>query len=69
MDQKVPEQYLQCQQCGYVFKMEIKGVEKETSGFIIGQCPRCKGTDMLRIGETPDDVYLYYNVNVDPRYY
>ena len=60
--------YIQCQKCGHVYHIETNiPIDKL---YIASVCPGCgeygKG---LNCGNSEDDIYLYANINVDPRYY
>lgn len=61
------ESYVQCQACGYLHKTKIELSDEDL--YIKVYCPKCRdGTKHLWCGE-PEDVYMNYNLNVDPRYY
>ena len=68
------EQFYQCQECGHLHKVEVKNTEpdSETNDKLYKSlwCVHCKVvTQQLDCGTQADDVYIYYNVNVDPNYY
>ena len=60
--------YIQCQHCGHVFQ-----IEKNTpidKLYITSFCPGCgKYGNGLNCGDSKDDLYLYVDINADPRYY
>lgn len=60
--------WIQCQQCGEIhFIQKLIAIDKL---YITSFCPRCnKCTKGLNCGDNIDDIYLFENVNVDPRYY
>ena len=59
--------WVQCQSCGTVYKIMEK---LPTEALIVkAECPACNGTTALNCGEEYDDIYLYYNPNLDNRYY
>lgn len=61
--------YVQCQQCGSEQQVKVD-IDIESDPYVILKCPRCRGkTSHLWIGVSLDDKYLYYNINIDPRYY
>lgn len=66
---KQEQWWLQCSVCGHIHKKKmIYDVEDDL--YIEEICPRCRGkTRQLVCSEKEDDIYMYYNVNVDPRYY
>lgn len=56
--------WLQCQHCGHIYTIE-KGLPVEA--FIVESwCPKCGEDKALNCG---DDVYLYMDINIDPRNY
>lgn len=60
--------WLQCQMCGELHREKIN--LEDDNIYIQLKCPKCRdGTTQLIIGNDLDDLYLYCNVNVDPRYY
>lgn len=60
--------WFQCQQCGYLHKEKIR--DNSENLYIKIECPKCRGeTKHVCVGEHKEDVYLYGNLNVDPRYY
>ena len=63
------EGWAQCQVCGYLHKVKTKDTSEDDL-YIEEHCPRCRdGTKHLWCGESQEDVYIYYNLNADPRYY
>lgn len=61
--------WMQCQQCGKLHQVKTKDTSDDDL-YIEEYCPRCRdGTKHLWCGEQKEDVYIYYNVNVDPKYY
>ena len=61
--------WVQCQVCGEVHQIEIRNMSKDDL-YIITRCPGCRDeTKHLWCGENKEDIYMYYNVNVDPRFY
>ena len=62
------DNWIQCQVCGELHKVKTKDTSEDDL-FIDEYCPRCRdGTKHLWCGE-PEDIYMNYNLNVDPRYY
>ncbi len=64
------ESYVQCQACGHLHK--VKEVLMSEDYLYTEQiyCPKCRdGTKHLWCGENETDIYYYYNLNTDPRYY
>jgi hypothetical protein len=63
------EGLVQCQCCGTVHKTTIRNLSDDDL-FIEQWCPRCRDeTKHIYCGENVTDIYYYYNVNVDPRFY
>lgn len=59
--------WVQCQQCGHIY-MERK--LSEDTFVIESWCSKCGcETRALNCGEDINDIYVYMNVNVDPRNY
>lgn len=59
----------QCQVCGELHKTKIHNMSEDDL-FIKEYCPRCRDeTKHLWCGEDETEIYFYYNLNVDPRYY
>ena len=68
MDTKKEGTYVQCQNCGHIYYIE-KNIPINKL-YIASFCPRCKEyVNGLNCGNNKDDLYLFTNVNVDPRYY
>lgn len=60
--------WIQCQQCGEIyFIQESVPIDKL---YVASFCPRCdEYTKGLNCGDSIEDIYLFVNTNVDPRYY
>lgn len=58
--------WLQCQHCGYLYQTDAK-VGFDLS-IIDSVCPRCEYERALNCGND-EDIYRYYNTNLDERYY
>ena len=62
------EEYLQCNHCGCIHKAEIRCRDGDL--YIRNYCPHCEEvTTHLRCGERQEEIYWYYDVVNDPRYY
>jgi hypothetical protein len=63
--------WVQCQSCGELHKIKQKDTSiSDDDLYIRLHCPRCKdNTKHLWCGEDETEVYIYYNANLDPRYY
>lgn len=63
--------YVQCQVCGIVHKVQSKETSiSDDDLYTEVFCPKCRdGTQHLWCGEDETEIYVYYNLNVDPRYY
>ena len=62
------EEYLQCNKCGHIAKSEIRCRDDDL--YIRNYCPQCEeATTHLRCGEQPEEIYRFYDVVNDPRYY
>ena len=59
--------WIQCQSCGHIYYIEENvPIDKL---YVTSVCPRCDGDLGLNCGSKKDDVCLFANINVDPRYY
>lgn len=59
--------WIQCQCCGHVYT-----IQKEISidiSIIESKCPKCWYKIGLNCGDKKEDLYLFMNENIDPRYY
>lgn len=67
LDGKRQGNWIQCQSCGEIYRIpytiEVSKLYVET------QCPVCKSDMGLNIGTKKDDLYYFYNTNLDNRYY
>ena len=62
--------YFQCQLCGKIHQVDDKYKLKEGEIYSNLWCSQCgKTVRQLYCGTEEDDIYILYNVNVDPRYY
>lgn len=60
--------YVQCQYCGRISQEEIDvGLEDIYVGNYRCQCCGCNVG--LNCGHSRSDIYKYYNLNIDDRYY
>ena len=59
--------FVQCQTCGNIYYTEQ---EIPIDAFIIDSiCSNCGRTRALNCGKNREDIYLYMNEALDPRYY
>ena len=59
--------FVQCQYCGNIYYTEQ---EIPIDAFIINlKCPNCGDIRALNCGKNREDIYLYMNEALDPRYY
>lgn len=63
--------WVQCQNCGKLHKIKQKDISIfDDDLYIQLHCPQCRDdTKHLWCGEDETEVYIYYNANLDPRYY
>lgn len=59
--------YLQCCNCGEIFRVKRK--YKDEALYIKSLCSRCGNRKALNLGEDKSDIYLYYDVTKDDRYF
>lgn len=64
---KEKKTWIQCTDCGKMYYIK-KNVPIDKL-YVVSVCPRCNCEKGLNCGNDEEDVYLYVNVNVDPRYY
>lgn len=63
------DEYLQCCCCGHISKQQIQCNDDDL--YIDGvECEKCRQeVKHLRCGEDSSDVYMYYDVVLDKRFY
>lgn len=59
--------WVQCQKCGKIHRIRRK--LKVDQIYVTINCSRCGKATGLNLGDDKDQIYEYYNVNIDPRYY
>lgn len=59
--------FVQCQTCGEIYQIPYE-VEIDKL-YIEADCPKCGHQTGLNLGDKEEDIYFYYNVNLDNRYY
>lgn len=59
--------FVQCQTCGKIFQIPYE-VEIDKL-YITTECPLCGNATGLNLGEKEEDIYFFYNVNLDDRCY
>ena len=67
LDGKKQGNWIQCQNCGEIYRapytIEISKL------YVEAQCPVCENDVGLNLGMEKDDLYYFYNANMDNRYY
>ena len=59
--------YVQCQNCGHIYYTSDSFSIEE---FVVkSRCPICKNDKGINCGKRKEDVYIYANINISPRYY
>lgn len=67
IDGKKTKTWLQCTGCGRIYQIPQEvSIEKL---YIMTNCPTCGITKALNLGEQKEDIYYFYDVNMDNRYY
>ena len=67
---KKQKAHFQCMHCGHLHWIEDPPKIDEDELYIEMRCKKCKCiTNHLWVGETPEDLYQYYDVTKDSRYY
>jgi DNA-directed RNA polymerase subunit RPC12/RpoP len=60
----------QCMNCGALYWIEDPPNINEDELYTKIRCKCCKQeTNHLWVGERPEDLYIYYDLNKDPRFY
>lgn len=68
MDLKKKKCYhIQCQVCGTIYTVQRNIPFEEMC--VKENCPNCGVVTGLNLGDNENDVYIYMNENIDPRYY
>jgi hypothetical protein len=63
------KEYVQCQECGRIHQVDIE-YDIENDLYVKINCPECRDeTTHLLCGDKVGDLYLTYNLNIDPRFY
>lgn len=62
-------EWLQCQSCGDLKQVDTSKYKIEDDIYIRMKCTKCNNKSAHLLLGSKDDVYLYINSNVDPRYY
>jgi hypothetical protein len=64
--------WVQCAQCGKLHRVKSKEALISDDDLYTKPifCPKCRdGTKHLWCGENQEDIYMHYDVNLDPKYY
>lgn len=59
--------YLQCCHCGKIYTVNRKSNIEQL--YINSVCPNCSHGKSINLGDDPDDIYLFYDVTLDERYF
>ena len=59
--------HIQCQVCGTIYTVQRNIPFEEMC--VKANCPNCGVVTGLKLGDNENDVYVYMNENIDPRYY
>ena len=61
--------WIQCQICGCLHRVKMKNTSEDDL-YIEEHCPKCRDeTPHIWCGEHIEDIYMYYNANLDTRIY
>ena len=59
--------WVQCTQCGEIYYLdEPVPIDRL---YVTSICPRCGNERGQNCGDKEEDIYYYYNSDMDPRYY
>ena len=65
-----PKAQFQCMHCGHLHWIEDPPNIDEDELYTVMKCKSCKQiTNHLWVGNQPEDLYLYYDVSKDERFY
>ena len=59
--------HIQCQECGQIY--EVPYAVEIDKLYVIADCPNCGMAKGLNLGNEKEDLYYFYNINLDPRCY
>lgn len=59
--------YIQCQTCGEIY--QIQRTVPIDKLYVVAECPVCGEVKGLNLGEDKEDIYYFYNTNLDYRHY
>lgn len=59
--------FVQCQYCGNIYYTEQKILSDDLIINVV--CPNCGYKRALNCGDKREDIYLYMDATLDPRYY
>lgn len=63
------KEYVQCQNCGKIHQVDVQ-YDIENDLYVKIKCPQCREeTTHLLCGDKKEDLYMTYNLNIDPRFY
>ena len=66
-EKKETGSYIQCLSCGDIY---IIGRKVPTSTSVVkSECPRCGWHKGLNCGDKKEDIYYFYDLSLDSRYY
>ena len=69
MGEKQKSRY-QCMNCGHLHWIEDPPEINDDELYTETKCKKCQRiTNHLWVGDTPEDLYLYYDVTLDSKYY
>ena len=64
---KSEQTYLQCCHCGEIYIVQRKA--KIENLYINSCCPNCEHGRAINLGSNTSDIYLFYDVTLDDRYF
>ena len=64
---KKKETWIQCNECGKIHQIQRSVPVEEL--YTTAKCPRCGFMTGLNLGDKQEDIYIYYDVTKDERYY
>ena len=59
--------WLQCQTCGEIYQIQREVPIEQL--YVAAHCPNCGLAIGLNLGYQQEDLYYFYNVNLDRRHY
>lgn len=67
IDGRKPKTWVQCTGCGKIYQIPQRVSTDRL--YVMTNCSRCGVTKALNLGDNKDDIYYFYDINLDNRCY